>query len=361
MLRFLAGSIAVAVAPFVLFFAFCNFLSSHPSLAQSTGLLQRMASIAYGGRDIPIQFRPDCTRYDARVTYLLRPGRCRFDAVEFDTVVDVNSFGLRDDEESLTTPEIIVLGDSHAMGQGVQDQESFAQILERSLGRKVLNAGISSFGTARELMLLRLLDTSAARVIVIQYCANDVAENQMLLQRGTLPILAEKGYQALIQQAQAYSRNWLFPGLRVFRQFGNKTTNLVRQSRSVDGNILEVEAFHNALAGATDLLRGRHVVILELNGFRGLNARFINAARSRLTDLGLDLTLVDVSTILTPQDYFVLDAHMRPSGHEKVAALLAQAIGSRTEASGDARDRDLSRGRSITPSPLIRTASPFNS
>jgi hypothetical protein len=78
-----------------------------------------------------------------------------------------------------------------------------------------------------------------------------------------------------------------------------------------------------------DLLRGRHVVILKLNGFGLINPRFINAARSRTAGLGLDLTFVDVSTVLTSQDFFVLDPHMHPSGHQKVAALLAGVIRAR--------------------------------
>jgi lysophospholipase L1-like esterase len=331
MLRFLAGSIAVALAPIALFFAFCSFLSSHPSVATWLSL-ERWAIAAYYGRADRFY---DCARYDARVTYLLRPGRCRFDGVEFDTALNANSFGLRDDEESLTRPEIIVLGDSYAMGHGVEDQEAFPQVLERLLGRKVLNAGVSSFGTARELMLLRLLDTSAARVIVIQYCYNDLEENQALLQHGTLPIRSEREYEALVQKANSSYVNLLGPGFGVLRRLGDR---ILHRRRGVNGYAVQAEAFRDVLARSTDLLRGRHVVILHNDGFNRINARFINAARSRTAALGLDLTFVDVSTVLTPQDFFVLDAHMRPSGNEKVAALLAQVIGGLTEAHGQAQD-----------------------
>jgi GDSL-like Lipase/Acylhydrolase family len=321
-LRFLAGSIAIALTPFVLFFALCSFVSSHPSAAW---LSERLAKNAYYGR--ADHFQADCTRYDARVTYLLRP--CGFDGVEFSTEINTNSFGLRDDEASLIQPEIIVLGDSNAMGHGVEDKEAFPQVLERLLGRKVLNAGVSSFGTARELMLLRLLDTSAARTIVIQYCDNDFEENQALLQHGTLPIRSEREYAALVEKASASYLDLLGPGIRILRKAVDRLSHHEPFPEGVNRNEVQAEAFRDVLVKSMDLLRGRHVVILRLNGFGLINPQFINAARTRTAGLGLDLTFVDISTVLTRQDFFVLDPHMHPSGHQKVAALLAGIIGGR--------------------------------
>ncbi|MGO8056386.1 hypothetical protein, partial [Rhizobium leguminosarum] len=51
------------------------------------------------------------------------------------------------------------------------------QQIEKISGLRVLNAGISSYGTAREIELLKQLDTSALKFIMIQYCSNDDAEN----------------------------------------------------------------------------------------------------------------------------------------------------------------------------------------
>src|SRR5262249_40022815 len=42
-----------------------------------------------------VQFETACTQFDAEVFYILRPGECRFQNVEFDTVVRVNSVGFR--------------------------------------------------------------------------------------------------------------------------------------------------------------------------------------------------------------------------------------------------------------------------
>ena len=74
-----------------------------------------------------------------------------------------------------------MLGDSHAMGLGVPDEDAFASLVESDLNRKTLNASMSSFGTAREMMLFQSLDVrldlSNLEYVVLQYCDNDVREN----------------------------------------------------------------------------------------------------------------------------------------------------------------------------------------
>jgi hypothetical protein len=47
----------------------------------------------------------------------------------------------------------------------------------RPIGLRTLNAGISSYATAREIALLDPLDTSRLKCLVIQYARNDLEEN----------------------------------------------------------------------------------------------------------------------------------------------------------------------------------------
>ncbi|MFP5462523.1 MAG: CidA/LrgA family protein, partial [Gammaproteobacteria bacterium] len=44
---------------------------------------------------------------------------------------------------------IVVIGDSHAMGWGANDEETFAAQLQALSGRPVYNLGVASYGTAR--------------------------------------------------------------------------------------------------------------------------------------------------------------------------------------------------------------------
>ncbi len=325
MLRLLFRSTVVALVPVVAFFAFCSFLSFRPEVVESLPFLKPVAGGAYFGRLVPIQFRPECARYDSQVSYLLKPGTCRFDEVLFDTEVSANSFGLRDDEESLIAPEVIVLGDSHAMGHGVGDAQAFPAVLEGMLSRKVLNAAVSSFGTAREMILLRHLDTSAARVIVIQYCDNDLRENDTL-QDGTLPILSEAEYRQRVERASAGYRDWLMPGFGVLERVAAKLEKMFGAEEGASAAKRHVAAFRKVVAGSADLLRGRRVFVVEMNGGGRPVPGFLDAARESIADLQLDIAFIDVAAALRPEDFLPVDGHMLPSGHEKVASTLAAAI-----------------------------------
>jgi hypothetical protein len=49
-------------------------------------------------------------------------------------------------------------------------------------------------------------------------------------------------------------------------------------------------------------------------------------AQPRHAALARWVTAIDVSRALGPADYYVLDGHMRASGHEKVARLVAAEL-----------------------------------
>ena len=49
---------------------------------------------------------------------------------------------------------IAIVGDSHAMGWGVNDEETFAAVLQRIANRPVYNLGVGSYATERELIRL---------------------------------------------------------------------------------------------------------------------------------------------------------------------------------------------------------------
>lgn len=131
-----------------------------------------------------LQFEPAAAHYDADLFYTLRPGKFTFDNREFSTSYSINSQGFRDDESSLDYPKILVLGDSYAMGWGVEQEETFAQVLEREVEMKTLNMGVSSYGTVRELSALKTVKLDSVRFLVLQYCPNDFKENLAFCDQG---------------------------------------------------------------------------------------------------------------------------------------------------------------------------------
>lgn len=105
-------------------------------------LLRPEVSYAYVPQAIYIShFRPSSV-----LPFELKPNiRSRFSMLEFDTTVITNSLGLRSPELDKSRPRLLVMGDSFTFGFGVENDESFCAVAEKSLeGRlAVVNAGFA--------------------------------------------------------------------------------------------------------------------------------------------------------------------------------------------------------------------------
>jgi hypothetical protein len=283
-----------------------------------------------------VQLEPACAQYDPELTYLLRPGRCSFDNVEFTTELRINRAGLRDEDSALEAPDVIVLGDSYAMGWGVQQEETLSYVLARVSGLKVLNAGISSYGTVRELKLLDRLDTSRLKVLVVQYNETDLVENLAFRDHGgAVPILAAGQYQATVDWYQARQGYW--PGKYTSGLFMKITRleapdpNAPRTPASISA-LDEATLFVNVLARGTKTpLDGVKLIVFEAS-------EQIRPPRSFLANVAVvsrgdqqpayvqRLRALDVAPLLEEHDFYSLDDHLRASGHEKIGRALAEAI-----------------------------------
>jgi lysophospholipase L1-like esterase len=282
-----------------------------------------------------IQFDPQCAQYDAGLTYTLKPGTCTFENIEFRTEVHVNRLGVRDDETALEAPDVIVLGDSHAMGWGVEHEDTFGRVLARKSGLRVLDAGISSYGTVREMRLLDRLDVSRLRVLVVQYSDNDLVENRTFRQHGDqLPITSAAEYDN-VRQYYARQRAY-YPGKYVYRlvmkalrlEPPEPDQTAMEPATPLD----EAKLFINALAHAGRAPLDRvQVVVLEVNEQLPPRRPFIVALDSARKDSSnppfvRTLTTLDLSALLTPSHFFVLDDHMNARGHRAVGEALADLV-----------------------------------
>lgn len=283
-----------------------------------------------------IQFEPSCTQYDPGLTYILKPGRCTFANVEFSTELRVNRLGLRDEESALDAPDVIVLGDSYAMGWGVQQDETLERVLARVSGFKVLNAGISSYGTAREMKLLDRLDTSRMKFLIVQYHDSDIVENLAFRDHsGTIPILGPAAYQATVDWYLARQRYW--PGKYLsglFMKISRLETpepNAPRMPPTIS-SVEEATLFLNVLAhGTRQPLDDVKLIVFE-------SSEQIRPPRSFLANVAVisrrddqpvyirRLHALDVAPLLEEDDFFSLDDHLRASGHEKIGKALAGLV-----------------------------------
>lgn len=285
-----------------------------------------------------VQFDANCARYDPEVTYTLKPGVCTFENVEFRDEFRINRLGLRDDEASLDAPEVIVLGDSHAMGWGVEQGETLVRALARKSGLKVLDAAISSYGTVREMMLLDRLDTSWLKVLIIQYADNDLPENRAFLQHGGhLAITSEAQYRKIVQH-YASQRSY-YPGKYVYRLFmkvfrlEEPEPDQLRMEPATPTE--EAELFLNVLAHASHTpLANVQVIVFEVNEQLNPPRPFMAAldvVRRREGNPAFVRRLItlDTTRLLTPKDFYVLDDHMNAHGHQVIGEALSDLIRNR--------------------------------
>lgn len=324
-------------------------LRATPALAH--GGLQPLARLLYLSDWQVVQFDPACAKSDPDLIYRLRPGTCTFANTEFETTLDINSAGLRDDEASLTAPEIIVLGDSYAMGWGVHAEQTFAEQLAALTGKRVLNAGIASYGTARELLLLAQLDLSAADDVILQYCGNDFAENQEFAKHGGAPpdsadrydrTLAEHRAQRYRFPAYSYrlyanlfaptaaatlhGLGWPKPGRWVARRAGGYPRGPVSE-RTAEA---EAELLVETLARAEQVLAGRRLWIIRLDEpSRAQHPSYVTVLRRALAAVQVRAEVIDLAPHLNRKHYLKLDPHLSATGHALVAGQLFRALADR--------------------------------
>ncbi len=99
-----------------------------------------------------------------------------------------NSLGLRDVEpDRAGRPTVVFLGDSFVWGYDVEESERFTELLRGDLvGMRIVNAGISGYGTDQEYLLLnRIWGTVAPNVVVLIFCVdNDRDDNTSNMRYG---------------------------------------------------------------------------------------------------------------------------------------------------------------------------------
>jgi lysophospholipase L1-like esterase len=280
-----------------------------------------------------IQFNPACAQWDSELSYTLRAGTCTLSNPGHNNVYRINTLGVRDDEESLTQPDVVVLGDSHTMGLGVEQDETYASQLEQLLNLKVLNAGVSSYGTARELGMLRRVDRSRARFLLIQYCSNDFEENREFIDSGgKLPARDREWFDTQVEGSKSSRRYYA-------GKFTDSLLWLVSERLQLSANdfarLREAEQSDQALKYLLDVierhpvdLSGMQIIIFQMESLNeGIPSRLeqVLAAypnKSRLCGS----QFVDATAGLGPEYFIPLDGHMNALGHRRVAERLASVI-----------------------------------
>lgn len=286
-----------------------------------------------------IQYLPECAIFDSELAYTLKPGICSFLNPEFDTTFKVNSLGFRGSEKDMESPEVIILGDSYAMGWGVEQQETFADIIQTRTGLKVLNTAVSSYGTAREAKTLRRVKTDRLKYLIVQYSGNDVIENmEFYKSKNQLNTMSREKYNEvaiLHQKSREYffGKN-LFEFLKIITQdlkSGHSTKT--KHEEDLESQSVEADLFVNALATLNPLLNNVQIIVFELDSPFYTDGVFAKTLQRRLqANLyagmldGEKIKVLNLSPGLKKDHFFILDDHLNANGHRYVADKLLSHI-----------------------------------
>jgi lysophospholipase L1-like esterase len=285
-----------------------------------------------------IQFIEGCSEYDKYLSYRLRPGSCNFDNIEFNTIVNVNQDGFRaisdntiNDNKDCT---IAFLGDSHTMGWGVEDYETYASILTNKMQCKGYNMGVSSYGTVREILRLNESNITNLDYIVLQYSDNDLKENRSFYDNlNSLNIMSEGEYnsirnQYLINKEYFFYKYSYVLFNSILKHFKKRYNKLSKNNSVFQMN--EVDYFYNAISKLNPEFKEVKLITFELNGTNRNDNDFVNALNEKyhkkLNEEFPNITLLTVTDVLDINNYFVFDDHMNVSGHKIIANKLEELL-----------------------------------
>jgi lysophospholipase L1-like esterase len=328
-------ALSAVLGIFILGFWVTSVLQSPTTFEQAPAVIQMLTRSVYRWHArVMWQQQADCVEFDAETLYRPRPGRCRFNNVEFSTILSFDQNGVRVSDEPIGKTEsdnsarrVVVVGDSFAMGWGVQDSETFASVLAREYGFHTLNFGVSSYGTVRELRRLkRLGDVTSRDILIIQYCDNDFRENEHFLKGlGVGPYRPEDLNQILTYgtmpvevgpvTAAVFGNLMQAAGERVGRIVGRDERTPPAGATSADpaGVLLGV-------IKAFPFLSDSQIVVVPINDAG--QSSHLSPGRQVLEAAGIRL----VEPTLGSGDFYNIDGHLTKQGHRAVAAAIADVV-----------------------------------
>jgi len=288
-------------------------------------------------RDIA-QFDNKIAEYDPILFYKLLPdNHALFDNIEFSDSIVTDPHGFRTGKPASGRPQILCLGDSYTFGWGVTQQECFPALLGNILHEQVLNTGVPSYGTARELASIKTLNKTGVSTVIIQYCYNDADENKASIDNHFQPAISSPAvYDSASDQAR-YSR-WYFPGkysctlLKLL--LDDKVLHKIDPATpTTPGEAEEQAERFLAILRHSGLDFGHiRVFVFDIGDYGSLSGAFVSALEKKLatpeynTFFNQQVRPVHVEHLLDASDYYILDSHIKASGHRKIAECLASAI-----------------------------------
>lgn len=169
----------------------------------------------------------------------------------YDVRVRCNSQGLRDREHASAKQagarRILCVGDSYVWGQGVENEQTVASLVERDLpGVETINLGVAGYSSVQELVRLETDGLSyQPDWTVVFFCDNDL-ESNFETKDGRRPLVELRGDDALHVVNRPVPRPWLQP----ISTWIHERSRLLVEFEFCTGLVRERIALHKAAARA---------------------------------------------------------------------------------------------------------------
>ncbi len=257
-----------------------------------------------------------CTKYDKVLLYFPKNGECQFDNLEFKTKTNFyNGRRLDNLDYNENKLNILVLGDSIAMGWGVNDNKTFPYLIENSLSVNVDNYSISSFGTIREMQLLERLNKQYD-LIILQYNNNDYSENLSYFENKTAYPRPKKFFDILSQKPKSmktlyvqymlelYNFYYIQPiKRRIFKQKDHS-------KKKIDHSII-LDSIFNSFIFESKIKS--NIIILPINGTGKGVPNSVNNYFKKISKLE-NIYYLNIKFDKN-KHFFKLDDHLNENGH----------------------------------------------
>jgi hypothetical protein len=323
---------------------FFSVASFHAKKIQEIWPLKQFQQEYYalgGGRKI-FQNDLNCIDIDRKLIYKPKIGECIFNNIEFNTSLNFDLFGrILPDRiySNKKLPGIAILGDSYAMGWGVNDNETFANILQKSTKKPIFNLAVSSYATERELKMLifsGLLDK--VDTIVIQYTTNDYIENEKsFFFKDNYYIDQSKIFEKRINKKEILDNNisyflerfkyaLKFPIRELFIKFFPNSElkifkfSLIKPKIEDDDFNKHRDALIRILKRYDKFLNKKKVYIFYVNPW---GATFKNFPQGKDTEFNY---LHYIEPKFNKTHFFLIDEHLNSKGHLHIGTFLTKAL-----------------------------------
>ena len=281
-----------------------------------------------------MEYEP-CSVYDSAYSYKLIPGLAfAFGNIEYRNNFVVNSESLRDEEGAMSGPQIICAGNSYTLGVGADQNHAYPDLLGAQTGKTILNTGNSGYATVRQLKRLVNADTSYLQYAVIQYSKYDVYENEAFVNNNeALPVKSDSAFREAVKQYRW--RKEYFPGkyaITITYDLLKSIAGKVRKKKyNLSGDEVASAGYFLKTIDKYKPQGSLKILVTEINDYYDMNTGFLPAVDSLLQQqefahLKSMITTINVADVLTPSDYYIIDPHLRASGHEKVAKKISAFI-----------------------------------